>query len=481
MENEKRIKIYPDMKQDRLQKLISKEDRDLEQLSRLGNHVVKSLLHNAEGWLYNKRLNTANISVEVIDDIKAGGRRLTENQLVKRYVEEIFGELIKLNPRQSELLQFVLSQDIKQADHNRKQLIAKHGLTDTYQHIIDTTKSQEMIFRTGIQYIIGLKFENVKNLKIKNLKELRAKLVEIKQQQIKEQQQMFSIAPDITIQKLSGYNSSGNYYCLEYNTDNKNLFFDEIKNGNLLKRIKIEGVSLNNESEFHEYTQKFIKKLDDAYFLSPVYHTFFNKEHIKQVLLKKQLVNKPDDVIIDINKNFGDRNIGFAAIKTAEGNKSFDKIMFFQAVDGTDGNSYLHVVECGELLSENRRTMFENNEIESLLEGLNYDLYNSVLNYTESKKPIIDIMKSGGIFKPAETKIGTDGSEIKPYDKYLKIDGKLFSINTQVQNPDDNIVKEHIKKFINTRNITQNANLMGANCELTNELIDKSLGINEQQ
>ena len=281
-------------------------------------------------------------------------------------------------------------------------------------------------------------------------------------------QPLWFITSNIIIKKLLPQgNSSELYRYLEYHKDDKSLFFGEIKDCNL-KRIKIEYMSPRDIAEFYEYARELTRRLkhNKGYPLDSITcHIFFEESRIGRILLDSGLVNKPDNVIVDINKNFSNSNIGFAAIRTVEDDKPFNKIIFFQKTIGTNNNkSYLHVVECGELLSENYKVRFENNqaidynwEIEKLLENLNYDMYTALFFGNKEKRQPIDIIKSGEIFKPVETKIGPNGSEIKPYNKYLEMKYKPFNIGDQTDNlDDDKAIKKHIERFMNTRNTIQN-------------------------
>ena len=456
MENEKRIKIYPDMQLDRLQQFIKKEKQNLDQLINLEKVVADKL--RSEGWLRNKirewlcrkRLDVNYIPDRVINAIRNKGARLRSNKMVQDCIKELFNELItesrETNPKQSKLLQFVLGQNTKQGN-----LIVDDDRINAFNAGITYERNPELIFRTGMEFCIYFKFLNVMEPRNEKINELEDRIKKIERQIYvpAKKRSEYIIAPNITIRELPDYDSSGNYRCLEYHTDDKSLFFDEIKNGNL-KRIKIEGVSLNNKSEFYGYTQKFIKKIDGGYFPSSAFHTFFDEEPIRQLLLRP-LLNEHDDVIVSINQDFYGRDVGFAAIKTTEDDEPFYKIMFFQdKVNKYDkSKKCLHVVECGEILSEIRRFRFRTNEIKYLLEDLNFDL-SRLFNYyshINQHMTLIDIVKSGKIFEL---------SRIKPYEYDLQIEYKLFDMNTQVQNPDDDIVKKHIENFINTQNTIQN-------------------------
>ena len=86
---------------------------------------------------------------------------------------------------------------------------------------------------------------------------LNLKLIRIQKQIYNDQvkkRQLFTITPNIIIQKLSTYDSLKNCCYLEYHVGNKSLFFNEIKNGHL-ERIQIRYALPKSASEFYKYTK----------------------------------------------------------------------------------------------------------------------------------------------------------------------------------------------------------------------------------
>ena len=482
--NYKKILSTPELKHsvEKMQKL--------EESKKQLNTTVGSLIRDVDTRL-NDSINFRKISLNIYDENR--GTYISKDQIIEQQkieIKTIFDKLIESNPEQSNLLKFVSDQE-----SNPIKEIVKVGelMHDGYLDInLDLcffkTKILKFIYTMEIEEQVKSKFNNAIKLKFNKLATLRYKLKKLKDEdkiydnQLRKQHPQ-TIAPNIVIQKLYPYDPLENCYYLEYHINDKSLFLNKFKikdsNNKLglcectdFERAKIEYLLIDNIPEFYNCIKEFKKSTQKGIPLVNVCHMFFEEKHIKQVLLNSGLVDDPDNVIIGINNNFITSTLGFAVIKTIKDKKPLNKIMFFQDVVDKNGKPYLHVVECGELLHNNHKVMFENNKIKSLLEDLNCDLFSLLFRYKGDNKKPTDIIKSGEIFKPIEPKIDPDGSKIAPYDENLEMkhkpsDIRLFHIvnhigNQVVQHPDDNIVKKYIERFINTQNMLRNIHAVGS-------------------
>ena len=503
LEPNKRERYFPVIDRERYP-LTTDTERERHFSYRELNTVIDILIKVAKdiGPLKDNILNFRKIPSSIYDEYN--DYCILEEEIIEQQKEEIktiFDELIKSNPKQSNLLEFVSDQELKPIEgivKTRMKIRNKYlnfGNHEILHPIFSKTKLLEFLYRMEIEQQIISKFDTAIDLKPKELPVLKNKLLKVRTQiynnQVKERRLLRAITPNIVIRELPFYDISEEHCCFEYHINDKSLFLDKfkIKNSNdrlgqcectSLKRSRIEGFSINNVSELHEHIKEFIdfNRLEcfNRLNLDLTYSLFFKKKRIEKtlpetILHDNELMNKYSygDFVLNHDCFIAGGNIvGFIAITTVRDDKSFDKIMYFQHIVSTKGKPYLHVVECCELPDNvevsnrgEKITYDHTTKRNYFLKKLNDWLYPLLFSYEGEKEPS-EIIKSGELFKVVD-----EGSEIKhhdekPYDKYLNMIIEPLKMEDQSEKAENDIIKKYIEKFMDVSNILKNIHAAGS-------------------